>query len=352
MIAQPITAPRPVTVLGPDPRVRRWHVAALGCLLAIPMLLVLGVGIGSRSIPPPEVVAALTHRSTDPVVTAIISELRLPRALVAMTAGGMLGLAGALLQTVLINPLIEPTLVGISPGAVLAIVLWGIFGPHVAQAGPGLALVAIAGGLLAGGVVYLLGGVGRGGDPTRLVLTGVLAGALFEALTALLLLTHTREFGAVLLFTVGSLEARTWSDWSVIWPWAIASLTLGLATSRYANALHLGDEVATNLGVPVTRCRSALLLIGVMLTAAAVSVVGALAFLGLVAPHFARLVTGSDARRLFPLSMLIGSVLLLGSDVIARVVTTPAVPVGTVVAVIGAPLLAWLLTRRHTAVPR
>ncbi len=110
--------------------------------------------------------------------------------------------------------------------------------------------------------------------------------------------------------------------------------------------------MATNLGVRVTRCRSALLLIGVALTAAAVSVVGALAFLGLVAPHVARLVTGSDARRLFPLSMVVGSVLLLGSDVIARVVTTPAVPVGTVVAVIGAPLLAWLLTRRHTAVLR
>ncbi len=218
MIARPITAPSAGITLGPDPRARRWRIAMLACLLTIPVLLVLGVGIGSIPISPSEVVAALTHRSADPVVTAIIGDLRLPRALVAMTAGGMLGLAGALLQTVLINPLIEPTLVGISPGAVLGIVAWGILGPHVAQAGPGLALVAIAGGLLAGGVVYLLGGVGRSGDPARLVLTGVLAGALFEALTALLLLTHTREFGAVLLFTVGSLEARTWSDWSVVWP--------------------------------------------------------------------------------------------------------------------------------------
>ncbi|MEO7195308.1 MAG: iron chelate uptake ABC transporter family permease subunit [Pseudonocardiaceae bacterium] len=107
--------------------------------------------------------------------------------------------------------------------------------------------------------------------------------------------------------------------------------------------------VATGLGVPVRRCHSVLLLIGVVLTAGAVSVVGALSFLGLVAPHLARLATGSDARRLFPLSTLVGSALLLGADVVARVVTTPAVPVGTVVAVIGAPMLAWLLTRRLTS---
>lgn len=323
----------------------RRHPATTGAIavVAIAMLFVLNVGLGSVTISPSRTIGALIGDG-DPVAELIVGHLRLPGALIALVAGAMLGLAGALLQTVLRNPLVEPTLIGIGPGGVLFVVLWGVYGPTGTTTGAALPLLAAAGGMLAGAIVYLLNR-GTAGDPLRVTLTGVLVGAMFTSATALLLLLHPSQLGAVLLFTIGTLDGLTWVHWHTIWPWALVGLPLGLASAGFANALHLGDHLASGLGMNVGRARLALLAVAVVLTAGAVSTVGAIGFLGLVAPHMARPFCGADCRLLFPLSAAFGTLLLLAANLPSRLISSPTLPVGVTVAVVGAPLFAVLLLR-------
>ena len=228
----------------------------------------------------------------------------------------------------------------------LFVVLWNVYGPGGAN-GAALPLLAAAGGLLAGATVYLLCRAG-GGNPLRVTLTGVLVGAMLTSASSLLLLLHPTQIGAVLLFTIGSLDGLTWLHWSTIWPWALVALPLGLASAGFANTLQLGDDISAGLGMGVGRARVGLLAVAVALTAGAVSVVGAIGFLGLVAPHMARPFAGADCRRLFPLSALFGMLLLLAANLPSRLITSPTLPVGVTVAIIGAPLFAVLLVRsRH-----
>ena len=328
---------------------RRPAFAGVGAAIAVGLLFVLNVGLGSVTISPSRTVAALTGQG-DPVAGLIIVQLRLPGALIALVAGAMLGLAGALLQSVLRNPLVEPTLIGIGPGGVLFVVLWNVYGPGGAN-GAALPLLAAVGGLLAGATVYLLSRAG-GGNPLRVTLTGVLVGAMLTSASSLLLLLHPTQIGAVLLFTIGSLDGLTWLHWGTIWPWALVALPLGLASAGFANALQLGDEISAGLGLGVRRARVGLLAVAVALTAGAVSVVGAIGFLGLVAPHMARPFAGADCRRLFALSALFGMLLLLAANLPSRLITSPTLPVGVTVAIVGAPVFTVLLLRSQARMGR
>jgi len=179
-----------------------------------------------------------------------------------------------------------------------------------------------------------------------MVLTGVMVAAIFRSLTSLVLLINQNATNNILQWIIGSLNGVTWSHWGTIWPWAVITVPVGLASAGVANVLHLGDDIASGLGSRVERARLLLLFIAVLLTAASVSVVGALGFLGLIAPHIARRLVGNDARRVFPLSAIIGGAILVLADIVARALTTTvALPVGAVMAVLGAPFLIYLLRR-------
>jgi iron complex transport system permease protein len=325
-------------------------VVAVGLLLVL-FLLVAHVSIGTANASPKDVIDVLTGQEVDKVTHTIVYDLRLPRALVAMLAGAMLALAGAIMQTVARNPLAEPDLTGASAGAVFFAVLWlsrQMIGWNVSAPSVGVPAIAMLGSVLTGGTVYLLSrGRDRQTSTVRLVLTGVMVNAIMRSLTSLLLLVNQNAISGILLWMIGSLNGRTWVHWDTVWPWAVVTLPLGLACAGIANALQLGDDVATGLGLTVERARLALLAVALVLTAAAVSVVGALGFLGLIAPHITRGLVGHDARRLFPLSAILGASLLLLADVAARGLTRVVdLPVGAVMALLGAPFLMYLLRKR------
>jgi iron complex transport system permease protein len=339
---------------------------ALGAV-AIAGLVALHIVVGTVDLTGPQVLAALLGQADEILHHQVVWELRLPRALSGALAGAMLGLAGATLQTVTRNPLADPGLLGVTSGGVLAIVVGIVIGGRLAgggmpiDAGLLLPLLALIGGLLAGLLSYALSWHSGGSDPVRLVLAGVLVGGMCSAATSLMLLwADGYNAQRIIRWTIGSLNGRVWIHWHTIWPIALVALPLGLLAAGLANALQLGDGIAASLGVRVERARVLLLFAAALLTAGAVAVVGNIGFVGLIGPHMARRIAGGDARRLFPLSAVIGVLLLLVSDLIARTLTVgwvgrltglslpenAGLPVGAVMALLGAPFFLYLLLRR------
>lgn len=291
-------------------------------------------------------------------------DLRLPRAAVVLAAGAMFGLAGAILQSVTRNPLAEPGLLGVTGGALLAIVTaLLVAGPGtglLSDGGVELGLVGVAGGMAAGGLTYAMSWRG-GSSPALLILMGVLVAGTTGALAVMaLLLADDNQVAQVLQWTIGSSNGRVWAHWGMIAPFALFGLSFGMAAAAQANALQMGDDIAAGLGLRVERTRLWLLFLAAWLTAGAVAVVGAIGFVGLVGPHLARLLVGQDARRLFPLSAAGSGLLLLLADILAR--TAPlgwlavatglpiggraGVPIGAVTPILGVPLFLFLLLRQ------
>ncbi len=329
---------------------------ALGLSLAAVLLFfVVHLGVGSVNLPPEAVVAALRGVPLDSTHHNIVMNLRLPRALIAVVAGAMLGLAGAILQSLVRNPLAEPSLTGISAGAVLGAVLWLTRG-DLATPGRSLPPVTLAGGLASGVLVYALSWQRRI-DPARLILTGVFVGAVLSAITSFVLLLNQAYLASTLLWLIGSLNGLAWIHWSTLWPWALVTMIAGFGCAGYANAVQLGDDTAQSLGVRLETTRALLLVVAAALTSGAVAVVGAVGFIGLVGPHIARILVGQDARRLYPISALIAGSLLLGADSLAQSISfnppfaanpqRAGIPVGAVTALLGAPVLLILLRRRR-----
>ncbi len=334
---------------------RTYVVLASGAPLLV-FLVVLHLGVGSVSLTPGEVLRAVLDQSDQPLHRQIVWELRLPRALIAVVAGALLGLAGALLQAIMRNPLAEPGLTGVSAGGVLVAVLWLTRGGTMAEPGRTLPVVALAGGLAASGLVVLMARNRAGNiDPVRLVLAGVLVSAILGSATTLVLVRNNQALGSILTWMIGSLNGRVWIHWNMIWPWAAFALPVGLLCAGVANALQLGDSIAAGIGVPVERARLALLAVAALLAASAVAVVGAVGFVGLIGPHLTRRLVGDDARCVFPGSIVITAILLVGADVAAQIITlnppfttTPyraGLPAGAVTALLGAPFFLYLLRR-------
>lgn len=320
-----------------------FRLAMVGAIGLLAALLVAAVALGSLTLSPGAVLDVLTGDADNALHRVVVMDLRLPRALVAMVAGAMLGLSGALLQSITRNSLAAPELTGVSAGVILLSVLWLAYGPAGVRTGRIVPLVAVLGGVVAGLVAY---GISRRGhsDPLRLLLAGVLVSAVLQSATSMVVLVNQGATGGVLIWTIGSLNGRVWADWALLWPWAAVTISLALLSAGRANLLQLGDDVAAGLGLHVERSRVVLLLLAALLTAGALAVVGAIAFIGLIAPHIARQLVGDDARRLFPLTGLVGASLLLGADVAARVITEPIeLPTGVVTTILGALFFLYLL---------
>ena len=333
---------------------RRFPMLVAVGLAVIGALLVVHLCTGTVRLAPDEVVASLLGRHTEELHRTVVWELRLPRSLIAIVAGALLGMAGAILQVVMRNNLAEPGITGVTAGGILVAVLWtaGFWGlPHPGRFMP---LVVLLGCLGAGAVVFALSW--RGGvHPLRMVLSGVLVSAIFTSATAFIMLRAQAGVGGILPWIIGSLNGRVWVHWEQLWPWALAALPLTLLAARPLNVLLLGDSVAAARGMRVNLTRSVMFCLAALLTAAAVSVVGAVGFLGLVAPHIARWLTGEDARRLLPVAAVVGAALLVGADIVSQGVTIrppfpapqhrPGLPVGAVMAFIGAPFFLYILSR-------
>ena len=272
----------------------------------------------------------------------ILMNIRLPRTIVAALVGMNLAMAGAILQAVMKNPLADPHIIGISSGAGLSGILIIVLFPALEYL---ITPVAFFGAMLAAVCIYLLAWK-NGIRPLRIILAGVAVSAFLGAgISAILILYSDRVHGA-LMWMVGGLSARSWPHVEIILPYAILGFILAMIGSRYLNILQLGDDIARGLGVNVELTRILLTAIGALLAASAVSVAGLLGFVGLIVPHTARLLVGSDYRFLIPSSALLGIAVVTYSDTFARVAFAPMeLPVGIFMAVLGAPFFLFLLRK-------
>ena len=344
-----MTAPSPTSpVAVRRPRARR-TVVTLACLVAVIALGLIGAVVGSSSLTIPDVVRTLFGGGTGGE-QLIVFELRLPRVVAGLLVGFALGLAGALTQTFARNPLATPDIIGVTSGAsfgaVAAIVLGG--GAYSVSAGllsVGLPAAAILGALITSAVVYGLSW--RGGiDSYRLILIGIGATATLTGITSYLIArAQITDAAAAAQWLVGSLSGVSWSS---VWPVLVAVIVIvpiALLQSANLELSQLGDDLSTGLGLAVQRHRLVIIVCAVVLTAAAVSASGPIEFVAFVAPQIARRLA-KTARPPLLASGLIGAIIVLGGDALARGVLPGEIPVGIITTIVGAPYLIWLLTRR------
>lgn len=296
---------------------------------------------GSSTITLQQIINILLTPGDDPQ-SQIIWNIRMPRTIVGALVGVNLSLSGAILQAIMRNPLADPHIIGISSGAGLAGVVIMILFPALEYL---ITPVAFIGAMLAAVCIYILAWK-NGIKPVRIILAGVAVSAFLSAGISGLMIFYSDRVHGALMWMVGGLAARSWPHVHIILPYAVIGLLLALASAAYLNILQLGDEMARGLGVNVEITRIVLTAIAALLAASAVSVVGLLGFVGLVVPHAARLLIGSDYRFLLPASALLGIAIVTLSDTFARVVFAPIeLPVGIIMAFLGAPFFLFLLRR-------
>ncbi|SDH11935.1 iron complex transport system permease protein [Sinosporangium album] len=348
------------------PRPGAWRLSLSGAVgllaLALGVSLVAAVGLGPVAIPFAEVWSmiadawwpgAATGPPTGPLAT-IVLDIRLPRVLLGAVVGAGLAVTGAVMQGVLRNPLADPYLIGASSGASLGAVLALLSGAAGAGSWAGswfgalsLPLSAFAGAMATFALVVLL--ARRGGQlaTTRLILSGVAVAALAEAVTSFIVLSSPEaQLRSALFWTLGGLSGTQWSDL-----WAPTAVVLGAAAwfwtrAGLLNALVLGEEGATSLGVEVNRVRWRLIAVCAVTVGAVVSVSGGIGFVALMVPHAVRMLVGGDNRWVLPVSALGGALLMVWVDVGARMLNQPdEIPIGVITAVLGAPFFLALLSR-------
>ncbi|WP_285181404.1 iron chelate uptake ABC transporter family permease subunit [Rhodococcus sp. MEB032] len=287
-----------------------------------------------------------TAADVTPIRDGIVWDLRLPRTLLAALCGAGLGLCGAIMQSLLRNPLADPFVLGISSGASTGAVLIVILG--VGSGVIGLSSGAFIGAVISFALVLLLAHA-AGGTPDRVILAGVAATQLFSALTSFIVITSAdpEQTRGVMFWLLGSLGGADWLDVALCAAVVAVGLAVCLTHSRALDAFAFGEDAASSLGVNVWRVRVTLLLATALMTAVIVSVAGAIGFVGLVLPHAARALVGSNHRRLLPASALIGSIFLVWVDAAARTAIAPQeLPAGVVTALVGVPAFAVILWRR------
>lgn len=317
--------------------------------------LVLSIALGAVFIPPGDLAQIFLAHLTGgalplelaPSFATILLQIRLPHTVLVALTGAALAGSGAAYQGLFRNPLADPYLIGVASGAGLGAVAamalsWptDLFGFYT------IPLAAFVGAVLTVLVVYLLSQVGGAIPTTTLILAGVAVGSFASALTSFLMLRSQGELYRAVAWLLGG---TTMSGWAPVWavlPYILLGLVFLVLSGHTLNVLQFGDEQARQLGLHVDRSRVFLLAAASLVTAAAVSFSGVIGFIGLIVPHLARLLWGSDYRRLVPLSILGGASALLVADLLARIVVAPEeLPVGIITALAGAPFFLWILRR-------
>ncbi|MEV0902334.1 iron chelate uptake ABC transporter family permease subunit [Actinoplanes sp. NPDC049802] len=308
-------------------------------LLALAAVLVLSIGFGARFLSPTEVWAGLTDPASE--YYRIVHEMRLPRTLLGLMVGMALGLAGAIMQALTRNPLADPGLLGINAGASAAVVSAAVF--LGIGAFSGFVWFALGGAAIVTALVYAVGG-GRSATPARLALAGAALNAALYSYVSATLLSDTQAIDRVKFWTAGSLASADFATVEMLLPFFAAGLLAGLLIARPLNALSLGDDAARALGARPTVIRVAVIIAVTLLCGSATAACGPIIFVGLLVPHMVRPLTGPDLRWLLPYTAVLAPVLLLGADVLGRILGSPGeLQVGTVTAVLGGPLFIYLV---------
>jgi iron complex transport system permease protein len=320
----------------------RWLAPAL--LLLSALLLLLGTGVGSTGL---DTLSALQR---DPQAWQIVWEIRLPRSVGAWLAGALLGLAGALAQGLFRNPLADPYLLGSASGASLGVALAMALLGVSPLATAWLSLLGLSGAAFAGAALAVLLTLllAQGVQHTlRLLLAGVVVAVVLGALTSLVLLLSPDIMQAMQSFMLGSTSFLAWPACALMAVVALLCLLAAWAMSPVLDALALGESTAQSLGLPLPALRVALIAVLALVTGTAVAQTGLIAFVGLAAPHLVRSLVKTTPGRLIGLASLVGAVLLLAADLLARSLLAPReLPVGVLTAVLGGAYLLWLMHRQ------
>lgn len=311
-------------------------------LLVAPLSFLFALSTGSVTISWPELWAILTGHENS-ITYSLVMELRLPRAISAFTTGGMLALAGALMQVLLRNPLADPYILGVSGGASVAALSAMLFG----LGGLWLNGAAFCGALLSMMLVFSLAHGKGSWTPTRLILTGVVVAAGWGALISFILaISPDTNLRGMLFWLIGDLSNADSSTTGIVM--LMIGIVLTLPMGRHLNVLTRGELRASALGVSVTTLRIQIYFIASLLTASAVTIAGNIGFVGLIVPHLVRMVVGNDQRILIPTAVLFGASLLVIADTLARTIMAPTqLPIGVITALIGVPVFLFLLQRSH-----
>ena len=324
-------------------------------VLVLILALLFAASLGTVSIPAGDIAAIVLKRAFNISVgvswsdaqESIVWQLRLPRVFGAAIVGAALATAGVLFQGLLRNPMADPYLLGTSGGAALAATL-ALFIPTSISI-LGFTLVPIAaflGALVAVLIVYTIARVGTRTPITTLLLSGFAISSMMAAAMSFLMLLNQNTLQRVVLWTMGAISASGWEALGIVVPLILLGALGAFALANDLNAFLLGEEHAAALGVAVERQKFLALIIGALLTGAAVAISGLVGFVGLIVPHVVRLILGPDHRWLIPASFLSGAIFLVSADLIARMILAPSeLPLGIVTAFIGAPFFIYLLRR-------
>ncbi|PZX58212.1 FecCD family ABC transporter permease [Algoriphagus chordae] len=336
-------------------KIQSQNLTLLGFGFVLVLVLLASLSLGAFSIPFPQTLAILFDQigistGTFEVQQAnVLLQIRVPRVLMAMLVGGGLGIAGAALQGMFRNPLVEPGLIGVSSGAALFAVIFMVLVPVASSLSwiksIGLPLFAFIGGLINVLAVYKLSKSQGRTDAATLILAGVAINALAGALIGLVLFfADDSALRSFTFWSLGDLGGATWAKIPVTMILIAVPSVLLLFNSRQLNALALGEQEAFHMGVNVQQVKLRLLICSALIVGVGVSMVGMIGFVGLVVPHLIRILFGADHRLVLPGSFLLGAILLNFADLIARLIVIPAeMPIGVITALIGAPFFIWLI---------
>ncbi len=290
--------------------------------------------IGSHIRPPSE------------IVDGIVWELRMPRVALAALVGAMLAIAGVAFQGLLRNPLADPYIVGVSSGAAVGGAVATLLGVSGALFGFGAPAIAFLSAMLGMTLVYSLAKRGNQVQVGTFLLAGVAVGSALWSLITLLLIAAHKDFNSILSWLMGSFADCTWGHLAITAPLALIGWLALQWQARALNVFSLGEETAAHLGIEIEQLKRIILIAGSVITAAAVSVCGIIGFVGLIVPHIARRLFGADHRTLYPASAFLGSILVVGADIMARMLLRPIeIPVGVITALMGTPFFIYLLKR-------
>lgn len=318
----------------------------LGCCVAMSLMVT-----STRVLAPMVAWDAVWGKSNAQLV-ATVRAIYLPRTVVAILVGASLAVAGALVQGITRNPIVEPSILGINSGAALAVAAATYVGGTTLALGPTtlMPFVAFAGAAAAVGLVYALVS-GIDATPGRVALAGVTVALLANAFVSATVLLKVSAVYVLLHYLVGGLANTTWSDSATLLPYVAIGLLASMLIARPVTVLELGDDVARSLGQRVGLVRVVAVAFVVVLAGASVSVAGPIAMVGLVVPHVARWLVGRDYRQVIPLSVVLGSSLVVAADVAARVVVPlTETPVGVLTALLGTPYFIFLARRSRSLV--
>ncbi|WP_375591681.1 Fe(3+)-siderophore ABC transporter permease [Chitiniphilus eburneus] len=308
---------------------------------ALLLLVIASFTVGAKSIDLTVVWHALLG-DTSHSDSLIVREARLPRTLLGLLAGVALGLAGALIQALTRNPLADPGIVGVNAGASFAVVLAAsVFG---VRSGGGFVAWACGGALVTTLLVYLIGIWGASRlDPLRFLLAGVAVASVMFGLSSGLVLLDPGAFDRVRFWNAGSLDIRNLTLVMQVLPVVVAGSVLALLLSRPLNALTMGHDMAVALGARPLRTQMLTIIAVTLLTGAVTAVAGPIGFVGLMVPQAARWLVGNDMRWIMPVTVLLSPILLLAADIVGRLLLPGELPVSIVTALVGAPVLIWLV---------